>query len=60
VGKTTLAQYIYNDSRVKKHFGLMIWVCVSDFFDKRRITKEIIESIPGEEFNPSCILFHAQ
>jgi hypothetical protein len=38
----------------------MIWVCVSDFFDKRRITKEIIESIPGEEFNPSCILFHAQ
>ncbi|XP_066343905.1 putative disease resistance protein RGA3 isoform X2 [Miscanthus floridulus] len=56
VGKTTLAQYIYNDSRVKKHFGLMIWVCVSDFFDKRRITKEIIESIPGEEFNPSCSL----
>ncbi|CAD6262218.1 unnamed protein product [Miscanthus lutarioriparius] len=56
VGKTTLAQYIYNDPRVKNHFGVMIWVCVSDFFDKKRITKEIIESIPGEEFNPSCSL----
>ncbi|KAJ1253474.1 hypothetical protein BS78_K251300 [Paspalum vaginatum] len=53
VGKTTLAQFIYNDPRVKHHFGMMIWVCVSNFFDKRRITKEIIESIPGEEFDTS-------
>ncbi|RCV05638.1 hypothetical protein SETIT_1G098800v2 [Setaria italica] len=56
VGKTTLAQFIYNDPRVKHHFGVMIWVCVSDFFDKRRITKEIIESIPGEEYNSSSSL----
>nr|CAB3445470.1 unnamed protein product [Digitaria exilis] len=59
VGKTTLAQFIYNDLRVEHHFGVMIWVCVSDFFDKRRITKEIIESvppIPGKKFNPSCSL----
>ncbi|XP_062199027.1 disease resistance protein RGA2-like [Phragmites australis] len=56
VGKTTLAQLIYNDPRVTRHFGLTIWVCVSDLFDKRRMTKEIIESIPGEEFNPSCSL----
>nr|CAB3448739.1 unnamed protein product [Digitaria exilis] len=59
VGKTTLAQFIYNDPRVERHFRVMIWVCVSDFFDKRRITKEIIESlprIPGKEFDPSCSL----
>jgi hypothetical protein len=58
VGKTTLAQFIYNDPRVTKHFPVKIWVCVSDFFDKRRITKEIIESIsiPGEEFSSSCSL----
>ncbi|CAL4971621.1 unnamed protein product [Urochloa decumbens] len=56
VGKTTLAQYIYNDRRVTTHFPVKVWVCVSDFFDKRRITKEIIESIPGEEFDPSCSL----
>ncbi|WVZ78023.1 hypothetical protein U9M48_025803 [Paspalum notatum var. saurae] len=53
VGKTTLAQFMYNDPRVKRYFGVMIWACVSDFFDKRRITKEIIESIPGKEFNSS-------
>lgn len=43
VGKTTLAQLVYNDSRVTTHFDVRIWVCVSDLFDKRRITKEIIQ-----------------
>ncbi|TVT99493.1 hypothetical protein EJB05_55162, partial [Eragrostis curvula] len=56
VGKTTLAQLIHNDSRVKCHFGVRIWVCVSDFFDKKKITKEIVESISGEEFNGPCSL----
>ncbi|KAL6600459.1 hypothetical protein ACP70R_045259 [Stipagrostis hirtigluma subsp. patula] len=51
VGKTTLAQVIYNDSRVKRHFDVEIWVCVSDFFDKKRMTKEMVESISGEEFS---------
>ncbi|TVU43644.1 hypothetical protein EJB05_10130, partial [Eragrostis curvula] len=51
VGKTTLAQVIYNDSRVKRHFDVRIWVCVSDIFDKKRMTKEIVESISGKEFD---------
>ncbi|KAL6638876.1 hypothetical protein ACP70R_023512 [Stipagrostis hirtigluma subsp. patula] len=51
VGKTTLAQVIYNDSRVKRHFDVEIWVCVSDFFDKKRMTKEIVESISRKEFS---------
>ncbi|KAL6638875.1 hypothetical protein ACP70R_023511 [Stipagrostis hirtigluma subsp. patula] len=55
VGKTTLAQ-VNNDSRVKQHFDVRIWVCVSDFFDKKRIAKEIIESISGEEFSGPCTL----
>ncbi|CAM0953116.1 unnamed protein product [Alopecurus aequalis] len=53
VGKTTLAQFIYNDTRVKSHFDVRLWVCVSDIFDKRRITKEIMESLTGEEFMSS-------
>ncbi|XP_058079961.1 putative disease resistance protein RGA3 [Magnolia sinica] len=44
LGKTTLAQFAYNDERVAKHFGLRMWVCVSDDFDVRRLTKTILES----------------
>ncbi|EAZ00451.1 hypothetical protein OsI_22472 [Oryza sativa Indica Group] len=51
VGKTTLAQFIYNDPRVQAHFGnRRVWVCVSDLFNKRRITKEIIESFTRKEY----------
>ncbi|XP_057957439.1 putative disease resistance protein RGA3 [Malania oleifera] len=48
IGKTTLAQLIYNDERVKKHFDVRIWVCVSENFDVKRILKEILESLTKE------------
>ncbi|XP_057511359.1 putative disease resistance RPP13-like protein 1 [Actinidia eriantha] len=41
IGKTTIAQEVYNDEVVKKHFDLKAWICVSDNFDITRITKEI-------------------
>ncbi|GMP41635.1 hypothetical protein CsSME_00011670 [Camellia sinensis var. sinensis] len=44
IGKTTLAQHIYNDDRVEKHFNLKAWACVSDDFEVMRITKAILES----------------
>ncbi|GMP42108.1 hypothetical protein CsSME_00011958 [Camellia sinensis var. sinensis] len=43
LGKTTLAQVVYNDDRVKKHFEFMMWVCVGVDFNYRRILKEMIE-----------------
>ncbi|WKA02212.1 hypothetical protein VitviT2T_020426 [Vitis vinifera] len=45
IGKTTLAQIIYNDGRVENHFEKRVWVCVSDDFDVVGITKAILESI---------------
>ncbi|XP_021751094.1 putative disease resistance protein RGA4 [Chenopodium quinoa] len=44
IGKTTLAQFVYNDEKVKAHFVLKAWVCISDVFDVKRITKDIINS----------------
>lgn len=47
LGKTTLAQLVFNDERVERGFGLRIWVCVSDAFEVRRLIKAVIECIDG-------------
>lgn len=44
IGKTALAKLIYNDERISNNFQLKIWVHVSENFDVRRITREIMES----------------
>ncbi|KAB5513745.1 hypothetical protein DKX38_027651 [Salix brachista] len=45
IGKTTLAQLVYNDHEVETYFGKRIWVCVSDPFDEIRIAKAILEGL---------------
>lgn len=45
IGKTILAQLVYNNRRVKEHFAQRIWVCVNAHFDLMRITKTLVESI---------------
>ncbi|XP_027337044.1 putative disease resistance protein RGA1 [Abrus precatorius] len=47
LGKTTLAQLVYNDMEVRNSFEMQMWVCVSDNFDVKTILKEILESILG-------------
>ncbi|XP_062115667.1 putative disease resistance RPP13-like protein 1 isoform X2 [Humulus lupulus] len=45
LGKTTLAQVVYDDDRVQKYFELKVWITVSDEFDIFKITKEIFEGV---------------
>ncbi|KHF99194.1 Putative disease resistance RGA3 [Gossypium arboreum] len=43
LGKTTLAQLVYNDLNVETHFDVKFWVCVSNHFDVKTILKEMLE-----------------
>uniref|UniRef100_A0A0D9XS80 NB-ARC domain-containing protein n=1 Tax=Leersia perrieri TaxID=77586 RepID=A0A0D9XS80_9ORYZ len=45
VGKTTLAQIVYNDSRMQESFDMRAWVCVSEKFDVHALTRSIICSL---------------
>ncbi|KAJ1690919.1 hypothetical protein LUZ63_015074 [Rhynchospora breviuscula] len=45
IGKTTVAQLVYNDQRVKFFFDMVGWVCVSNDFSFERIIQDIFESL---------------
>ncbi|XP_047175442.1 putative disease resistance RPP13-like protein 1, partial [Vigna umbellata] len=45
LGKTTLAQHVYNDPKMETEFDIRAWVCVSDHFDILTVTKTILEAI---------------
>ncbi|XP_028775318.1 putative disease resistance RPP13-like protein 1 [Neltuma alba] len=51
LGKTTLAQLVYNDKRVMDGFNLKVWVCVSDELDVLRVTRTIYEAITGYKYD---------
>ncbi|CAM0150532.1 unnamed protein product [Urochloa decumbens] len=45
LGKTTLAQLVYNDIWVRQSYDLHAWVCVSEYFSVENITRKIITSL---------------
>ncbi|XP_043698632.1 putative disease resistance RPP13-like protein 1 [Telopea speciosissima] len=53
LGKTTLAQLVYNDSDVEKHFERRAWVCVSTNFNAVRLISAILESLTWRNPNLS-------
>jgi Leucine-rich repeat (LRR) protein len=49
IGKTTLAQLVYNDKKVESFFDVKAWACVSQDFDAVRVTKTILQSLITSE-----------
>ncbi|WJX92966.1 hypothetical protein P8452_74543 [Trifolium repens] len=47
MGKTLLAQHLYNDSKMEDEFDVKAWVCISVEFDVFKITRAILEGING-------------
>ncbi|KAJ3701339.1 hypothetical protein LUZ61_005044 [Rhynchospora tenuis] len=52
IGKTTLAQLVYNDHRIRQKFDKFGWVWVSNNFNVQSLTREVVESITKK----SCCL----
>ena len=52
LGKTTLAQLVYNDNeKVGKHFDTKIWVCVSNGFEVKTVVKTIVKATTYKDVN---------
>ncbi|XP_068491491.1 putative disease resistance RPP13-like protein 1 [Phaseolus vulgaris] len=51
MGKTTLAQHVYNHSIIEDKFAIKAWVCVSEEFDIFMLTRAILESFRKETDN---------
>ena len=49
VGKTTLAQLVFNEEKMQKHFDKKLWLFVSDDFDVKIIVEKILESAKGKK-----------
>uniref|UniRef100_A0ACD5XSE8 Uncharacterized protein n=2 Tax=Avena sativa TaxID=4498 RepID=A0ACD5XSE8_AVESA len=48
-GKTTLAKYICQDSKIKQHFEAVYWVHVSQEFEVEKLLEKLFESVSDEK-----------
>ncbi|XP_065629167.1 putative disease resistance RPP13-like protein 1 [Quercus suber] len=55
LGKTTLAQLVYNDDKMGSYFDVKAWGCVSQDFDILKVTKEILQDITSETSNDDSL-----
>ncbi|XP_057990361.1 disease resistance protein RGA2-like [Hevea brasiliensis] len=49
LGKTALAQLVYNDEKVKNYFEKKMWLCVSEEFEVKLLVKKILECATNNE-----------
>ncbi|VAI63581.1 unnamed protein product [Triticum turgidum subsp. durum] len=54
VGKTALAQLVYNDPTVGSQFDHKIWIWVSNNFDEMRLTRDILGYVSQETHDGLC------
>nr|CAD41828.2 OSJNBb0085C12.7 [Oryza sativa Japonica Group] len=55
IGKTALAQFVYNDPDVKSLFeDKMIWVWLSNNFDEEQLTREMLDVVCQKKQEGSC------
>nr|QDX18309.1 putative disease resistance protein RGA4 isoform X1 [Cymbidium sinense] len=47
IGKTTLAQKIFNHPKIKTYFKLKVWVCVSQTYSETELLKQVIRGAKG-------------
>ncbi|MCI04096.1 NBS-LRR resistance protein, partial [Trifolium medium] len=60
IGKTTLAQFVYNDVEVQNHFEKRMWVCVSNNFDVKTIVKKMLESLINSKIDDKLSFEYVQ
>ncbi|KAF3432457.1 hypothetical protein FNV43_RR27197 [Rhamnella rubrinervis] len=51
VGKTTLAQLVYNNEEINDYFDVKSWVCVSEEFDICRVTRTILRAVTPHSYD---------
>ncbi|KAK9689307.1 hypothetical protein RND81_09G050900 [Saponaria officinalis] len=51
LGKTTLAQLVFNDERVKKHFNFAKWACVPEVNDHKEVLGKILKALNNMSYN---------
>ncbi|XP_074319888.1 putative disease resistance protein RGA3 isoform X2 [Silene latifolia] len=49
VGKTTLAQYVYNDDRIKSYFDLQLWVFTTQDFNVKYVLRQMVTCATNEK-----------
>nr|UBY07138.1 NBS-LRR disease resistance protein [Dasypyrum villosum] len=54
VGKTALAQLVYNDPALESQFDHKIWIWVSNNFDEIRFTREMLDCVSHETHDGLC------